>query len=131
METKFITNGITILNEKGQVCNWSRKQKCSRKTWWWTHKSTSSQYVNVHTANPISFEEIEPSSQQAQLKKENESQQKEDNGSQQKEKIKSIDEVDMANDNRETPDDNEIPESDTNQIQISNKVESRFYYGAS
>ena len=37
----------------------------------------------------------------------------------------------MANDNRETPDDNEIPESDTNQIQISNKVESRFYYGAS
>ena len=109
--------------KRAKLCNWSRKQKCSRKTWWWTHKSTSSQYVNVHTANPISFEEIEPSSQQAQLKKENESQQKEENGSQQKEKNKSIDEVDMADDNRETPDDNEIPENDTNQIQISNKVE--------
>ena len=79
--------------------------------------------LHVHTATPISFEEIEQSSQQAQLKKENESQQKEESGSQQKEKNKSIDEVDMSDDDIETPDDNETPENDANQIQISNKVE--------
>ena len=79
--------------------------------------------LHVHTANPVSFGEIEQSSQQTQQKKENESQQKEENGSQQKEKNKSIDEVDMSDDDSETPDDNKTPENDANQIQISNKVE--------
>ena len=79
--------------------------------------------LHAHTANPISFEEIEQSSQQTQQKKENESQQKEENGCQQKEKNKSIDEVDMSDDDSETPDDNKTPENDANQIQISNKVE--------
>ena len=79
--------------------------------------------LHVHTANSISFEEIEQSSQQTQQKKENKSQQKEENRSQQKEKDKSIDEVDMSDDDSETPDNNKTPGNDANQIQISNKVE--------
>ena len=79
--------------------------------------------LHVHKTNPISFEEIEQPSQQTQQKNESESQQKEENGSQQKEKNKSTDEVDMSDDDSETPDDNKTPENDANQIQISNKVE--------
>ena len=77
--------------------------------------------LHVHTANSISFEEIEQSSQQTQQKKENESQQKEEDGSQQKENNKSNDEVDMSDDDSETPDDNETPENNANKIHISNK----------
>ena len=109
--------------ERARLCNWSRKKNVPVKHGGELIRVHPASLLHVHTANPISFEEIEQSSQQTQQKKENESQQKDENGCQQKEKNKSIDEVDMSDDDSETPDDNETPENDANQIQIFHKVE--------